>query len=187
MDTINELEKLAQLKEKWILSDEEFQIEKNKILGAKTHNSETGNNYLLISFSHKWRIDRIKFIVQIFLLIIYIFLFSWIIDFILSIGFFPFYINPIIENISKVLIGFLLFYLSIVLVIKRLHDHNESWWNILQIFLPFIFPIIDRFDIVSMKDRYVTIVVICYIVVLLSILIFTPWDNSHNRFWPPPK
>lgn len=32
MDTINDLEKLAQLKEKWILNDEEFQIEKWRIL-----------------------------------------------------------------------------------------------------------------------------------------------------------
>ncbi|MDD5198066.1 MAG: DUF805 domain-containing protein [Candidatus Gracilibacteria bacterium] len=185
MDTITELEKLAQLKEKGILSDEEFQVQKKKVLDGEVQSK--GDNYLRISFSHKGRIDRTKFVVQILLLIIYCLLFSGIIKFILSIGIFPFYINPIIEYICGILIGFSFFYLSIVLTIKRLHDYNESGWNILYIFFPFIFPIIDWSDIKPMNDGYVAKVVIILIVILFLILIATPGNTKDNRFGPPPK
>lgn len=164
-----ELEKLAKLKEQWILSNEEFEIEKRKILSwesenikssswdniqsvqSKTYHDSSNDSFFQKIFSSKWRINRREFFAYSILLYIFYFLILFLIAI-----FFEYILK---EEISEDLIKILALPINIILwliLIKRLHDMNFSgWWSL-------FFPI--------------------YIIIP-----FTSWTKWDNRFWNESK
>lgn len=164
-----ELEKLAKLKEQWILSEEEFEVEKKKILSwesesiksspwghtetstSKTYHDSSNDTFFQKIFSSKWRINRREYFVYYILLMLFYFL----VIFILAI--FSEYILK--EEISEGLINalaWLLYITYLIISIKRLHDANyRGWW--------ILFP---------------------WVWVVLPFVSWTKWDN---RFWNESK
>lgn len=177
MSKIEELEKLAQLKEKWVLSDEEFNIEKKKLLESETQprqenkdniiwiNTEFINhpyyynyhndNFLSMLFLYKWRINRGQFIWYVLLAFL-----LWFICLVIIMAVVTFLnINGPDASPDELfqIMTLPLAYSVVILFIKRFHDIDKSgWWQLVPIY------------------NYVA-------------TLFFPWDSSHNRFWPPPK
>ncbi len=134
------LEKLAKLKNQWIISNEEFEIEKKKILNNHklidyNNNNDNSKTIFNILFSHKWKIWRGEFIgyslLIFFLYIIAIICITLLLD----------YINisqiKILESDDYLWIIYLpFFYSTVILTIKRFHDLNRSWWDYLLFFIP---------------------------------------------------
>lgn len=161
-----ELEKLAKLKEQWILSEDEFNTEKNKILSSvnnsssnnysemKTYFDNSEDNIFQKFLSHKWRINRGEYLIYLsisFIPILMLVLFSlipqesqkWIIKFIW---------------IWLIIYVFLWIYSLYILTIKKLHDIDTSWW--MSIIVNILAPLST------------------------FVLLFIPWTKWDNRFWP---
>lgn len=177
MDKYAELEKLAQLKEKWVLSDEEFNIEKKKLLESETQSRQENkdnviwintkfinhpyyydyhnDSYLSMLFSHKWRINRGQLIWYILLsFLLWFICLAIIIAVVTFLG-----INGPDTSPDDffTIITLPLAYSITILFIKRFHDIDKSgWWQLVPVY------------------NYIA-------------TLFFSWDNSDNRFWPPPK
>lgn len=164
-----ELEKLAKLKEQWIFSDEEFEVEKKKILSWNTFNSFSNNqeNYSWYStyytpkwefieffLSSKWRINRIQFLLSIIGHLLFLILPSAAITILME-------INETIWNIFIlmyiIMVAFII-YSMFITNIKRIHDIGSSWW----------------WSIMTVMSAP------------LSTLFFLiiPWTNWDNQYWP---
>lgn len=169
LNKFEELEKLAQIKEQWIISNDEFEEEKKKILNSnfiknKITNSYYNNNYdwfFMKIFSHKWRVNRINYLIFILVYIIIFMFYEFIYIFNLE------YYNEFIRIflwLINIFIVISFFYLITVLMIKRLHDFNVNWWYLILIF--FINMIFWIWNIA---------------------LLFIPWTKWDNDFWPIPQ
>ncbi len=164
-----ELEKLAKLKEQWILSDEEFEVEKQKILLWNTFNSFSNNqeNYSRYStyytpkwefieffLSSKWRINRIQFLLSIIGHLLFLILPSAAITILME-------INETIWNIFIlmyiIMVAFIIYSIYII-NIKRLHDIDTSWWW--------------------------SIITVMFMPLSTLFLLLIPWTNWDNQYWP---
>ncbi len=134
----NELEKIFQLKTDWILSEEEFEKEKVKILNSDynedyqillTYNDNVWVWFFNLLFSWKGRVNRITYIILLLLSTI-----LWLnVLFIMSIYQYNFFSTSLFWIFLTIYI-----YSSFILGIKRLHDINLSWYYILSSFIPII-------------------------------------------------
>lgn len=134
----NELEQIFQLKTDWILSEEEFEKEKVKILNSDynedyqillTYNDNVWVWFFNLLFSSKGRVNRITYIILLLLWTI-----LWLnVLFIMSIYQYNFFSTSLFWIFLIIYI-----YSSFILGIKRLHDINLSWYYILSSFIPII-------------------------------------------------
>lgn len=178
-----ELEKLAKLKEQWILTNQEFEIEKKKILNSeeKTESLDQRNisqeeniipnnfgvdyinKHLLYLFDPRKRCNRVGFIIP------YVFLF----------------LSHIPPSIIKIhipdIIGFSILIVGIIFAIKRTHDINLPWYLFFWLWL--ILPGISNFVYFFDKDLLEWFISIA----LFTILLILPWTIWDNEYWPEPK
>ena len=216
MNQYEELEKLSDLKDKWILSKDEFQHEKEKILShmhnedqiieiennenteeksseeTKTcpycaeqidinattcpycweelsdsnkdnvldNNNNLNYEYKSFSdinflFSANWRINRLQFILWLFLYLI----FAFCLRLLLSIIAIIFNIN--IDNLDEWMYHVILipdYYFLVTLYIRRFHDLNKPGWYTLWMIIPF------------------------YNIYLLILLFFFKGKNNNNNY-----
>jgi len=159
-DKIESLEKLSNLKEKWVISEKEFEIEKNKILGlenySKSYFDNSKDTLLQKLFSAKWRINRWEYLIYSFILLILFII--WV----LLLWILYYFMHNTINNIILVIIMLFLLiaviYSNFVLIIKKLHDIDTNWW--ISIIIYFALPI------------------------SMFILLFIPWTKWDNKYWP---
>lgn len=173
-----ELEKLAQLKEKWILSNEEFEIEKKRILewnvwNSTNHNNFSNNfiNYQSLStyyekkstfweffFISKWRFDRLDFLLAWIWYFIYWALLWFIINILISKEYLETEGSEFIWLFFIIIVWWSFLYSLYIINIKRLHDLNLSWW--LSTITLMLAPFSTLF------------------------LLLIPWTNWDNKYWP---
>jgi uncharacterized membrane protein YhaH (DUF805 family) len=142
-----DLEKLAKLKEQWILSDKEFNIEKKKILlnSDNVINYKTLPTYYNIPYDYayyKWRINRLEYLI---LFIVYNIILLVIIYFVVIFD---------MNDLYFIIFSLIIFYNLYIITIKRLHDINISWW--MSILVMIFFPLSN---------------------IILSFIPWTKWDN----------
>lgn len=152
---MEKLEKLHELKEKGILSNEEFKKEKQKLLEETDEGDDLkedcsrlgivkGSFYALVSALKRWkdfkgRTTRFDF----WGASISIFLFYFV--FFISCGLFgamfeknTISLLPVIAGFLIIFIGFVVMWLYLTLYVRRLHDVNMSGWWCLTIIIPLV-------------------------------------------------
>lgn len=106
-------------------------------------------------FSTRWRIWRLDyFLIPIIFLILFL-LVIWILSSL-------FKDNIFISQFILFLIIPFIFWIKIIVWVKRFHDLNKSWWNIFWFLVPFV----------NM-----------YFIIVLFFIKWTAWDN---QYWPNP-
>lgn len=166
-----ELEKIAKLKEQWILSQEEFEIEKKKILSWEDNNKNnswywnmnykslptyidnSNHDFFQKFFSHKWRMNRGEYLIYLSISFL---------PTLLIVGFLGFF-RESKELIPIVWTGFIIYtfiwiYAIYILTIKKLHDIDTSWW--------------------------LSIIVNIFAPISTFILLFIPWTKWDNKYGP---
>lgn len=152
---MEKLEKLHELKEKGILSNEEFKKEKQKLLEETDEGDDLkedcsrlgivkGSFYALVSALKRWkdfkgRTTRFDF----WGASISIYLFYFV--FFISCGLFgamfeknTISLLPVIAGFLIIVIGFVVMWLYLTLYVRRLHDVNMSGWWCLTIIIPLV-------------------------------------------------
>jgi len=116
MSNYEELEKLAKLKEQWILSDEEFEIEKKKLLSNQEFKSKNEDK---ISNDNKNWLNRLWFNLIFFFIIIPLL-----------------FLNSIMPPFNND-IWAIAFLILLIVSIFRFQNLWMSWWYSLWLFIPF--------------------------------------------------
>lgn len=118
-------------------------------------------------FSHNWRITRLEFILWAILLLFLFLSLSLLSDYTFSVNY--------AEFLSTIF--FLASYYSFyVLLIKRFHDINKSWWYIFVPFYNFIATLFFKWDKkentfwIYLKNKYITLK---FILILISFSFLT--------------
>lgn len=176
MDKYTQLESINLLKEKWVLTEEEFQTEKKKILweladkdsekikSNSNWTSEYGPILDEIKLILNERINRKSYLKWLFFYIPATVMWIFLITSFISLALIRFKLldkvdeigNTIADRISSIVhipILILIIIMYCVFTIKRFHDIGKSGWHILIPIYWIITPII------------------------------TPWIKGDNRFW----
>ncbi len=146
---IEKLEKLNELKEKGILTEEEFNIQKKELL----YNNEQSQNvskkqneqdlslgeYFVKCMTEKYlcfdgRARRKEY----FAYILCSNLITFVIGFVLGLLTVSLHLNPIIFDIISTFVNIAFLVPSITVLIRRMHDVNMSGWWILTLIVPLI-------------------------------------------------
>ena len=173
LEQLEKLERISKLKEQGVLTEEEFNQEKAKILAEDdtgTQNQYTDNSVsvpntpekslLAHTFSFQGRANRKEFGIFFALYL----LFSIIL------------MNTIGFNLVTIVIVWILFITIIAATVRRLHDINLSGWWVCIIFLGSLNRLIP--------ELYPVILGILF--VLFLIVMFHPGHPQRNKYGPVP-